>query len=340
MKTQLIDNLLLYETHTFKLNTLLIESHILKSNPLQDPYKRALPILSPLNDNHSYPVILILAGFTSNAPYYTNSKFNEDNVVQTICQAHEKGLAPEAHYVFVDALTAWGGSQFINSKATGDYENYIVQEVIPAIKINLRCSSKVSEWCIMGGSSGGYGALHLGSKYPDIIGVIAAIAPDSFFQASLLPEFYSCAPVWEKYQNAEKILMDLKSKKILKQKNWHTIINAIGMAACYAPSGKGIEILFPLDHYGELIPEVWSKILEHDPINFLKLRTQNITKSIIYIEVGQRDNFHLQFGSRQIKRILSSSQCQLIYNEFDGTHFDIGERRSEVWKWLTSLWRG
>ena len=41
--------------------------------------------------------------------------------------------APEALYVFVDALT-FGGSQFINSSGTGQYQDYILKELVSAVK--------------------------------------------------------------------------------------------------------------------------------------------------------------------------------------------------------------
>ncbi len=338
MKTLLLENISIYETPGFKLTTLKIDSEILKENPLGDSYKRAIPVLSP-TVNGAHPVVFVLAGFTGNAPFYTNPKFNEPNAVQVICEAYEKGLAPCAHYVFVDALTSWGGSQFINSSATGNYEDYIIQEIVLAIKDNYDCMLGSSNWSVMGGSSGGYGSLHLGSKFPEIFGVIGAIAPDSFFQASLLPEFYVAAPTWEKYGSTQKILDDLKSGKITKLKNWHSITNAIAMAACYAPKGAGLDILFPLNREGELIPEVWDKFLEKDPVHFLKERKPRLHNSVVYLDVGQRDNFHLQYGARQIAKLLSTQDFQLTYNEFDGNHFEIGERRIEFWKWLTQVWR-
>ena len=338
MNTIVTDNIALYETPGFKLSTLVIDSEILKDNPLKDSPRRALPVLSPLASG-KFPVIFILGGFTGNSPFYTNPRFNETNAVQVICSAHSQGLAPEAHYVFVDALTAWGGSQFINSKATGNYEDYITQEVAPAVLQNFQCLTEANDWCVMGGSSGGYGALHLGSKFPDIFGVIAAIAPDSFFQATLLPEFYVCGPTWEKYGSAQKVLDDLKSGKIMKLKNWHSIINAIGMAACYSPKESGMEINYPINRDGEIIAEVWNKFLSHDPLHFLNERKARLHNSLVYLDVGQRDNFHLQYGARQIAKLLNSATISLSYSEFDGNHFEIGERRPEVWKWLTQVWR-
>lgn len=338
MKTSIQDNIALFETPASALKTLVVDSIILSTNPLQDPPRRALPILVP-NEEGPHPVVFVLAGFTGNAPYYSNLKFNEPNAIQIIINQQKAGLAPSAIYVFIDAMTSWGGSQFLNSSAVGNYEDYIIQEVVPSIKNHFNCSPSRDEWCVMGGSSGGYGALHLGSKYPDIFGLIGAIAPDSLFSASLLPEFYTAAPVWEKYGSAERILQDLRSGKLLKLKNWHSVLNAIAMAACYCPKGQGIEIDFPLTLDGEVKAEIWKKIESCDPIHFLKQRLPRLMQTKVYLDVGQRDNFHLQYGSRQIAKILKSENIELTYCEFDGNHFDIGERRQEVWKWLTQIWR-
>ncbi|MGZ3773383.1 MAG: alpha/beta hydrolase [Pseudobdellovibrionaceae bacterium] len=342
MKSEIIKNLCIYDTHNFSVETLRIESAILKNNPLKDSNIRFNPILIPKSNEGPWPVVIVLSGFTGNAPFYFNSKFNEQNAVQVIDKAHQQGEAPEALYLFVDALTSWGGSQFINSAATGDYENYLMKELIPTLRKKYPVSMSARDWCITGGSSGGYGALHLGSKYPDIFGLIGAIAPDCFFEASLLPELYHALPLWDKYQQSgRKALEDLRNGKLTKHRNWHTLLNAFGMAACYCPKGADGDFQFPLDvRTGEKIPDLWQRWLNHDPVHFLLQRIENL-KSVhgIYLDVGSKDNFHLQYGTRQISNIFRNNKIDHEYVEFDGNHFDIGDRRIEVWKWLCSRWR-
>lgn len=342
MKSEKIKNLCAYETHNFDVETLKVQSASLKNNPLKDSPVRFNPVLVPKSGNGPHPVVLVLGGFTGNAPFYFNSKFNENNAVQILDNAFNDGQAPEAVYVFVDALTSWGGSQFINSAATGNYEDYICDELVPLIKKHYSVSLKSSEWCITGGSSGGYGALHLGSKYPEWFGLIAAIAPDCFFEASLLPELYQTLPLWEKYkESGHKALEELRNGKLTKHRNWHTLLNSFGMAACYCPKGHDGDFQFPLDTYtGEKIPAIWEKWLDKDPLYFLPKRMENLAKlTSIYLDVGSKDNFHLHYGARQISRLLKENKIHHDYVEFDGNHFDIGERRTEVWKWLSTKWR-
>lgn len=343
INSQILENTRTYEIEHFTPRTLRLESEVLKDNPLKDPSVRFIPVLEPKNPHGPLPVVFLLGGFTGNAPYYFNPKFNQLNTVQELDLAYGRGEAPTALYVFVDAMTTWGGSQFLNSAATGRYEDYIVQEVVPLIQSLFPVSKDPSSWCVMGGSSGGYGALHLGSKYPEIFGLIGAIAPDSFFQASLLPEIYPVLPLWEKFNRSGfRALEDLRAGKLTKLRNWHAVLNVFGMASCYSAKGEHGDFNLPVDPYtGIVIESEWKKWLSFDPIYFLAERLSQLKRiDGIYLDVGNKDNFHLQFGARQISELLKQNHIPLEYVEFDGTHFDIGERRTEVFRWLSGLWRG
>lgn len=338
--SEVLKNLHPFELNNFSVETLKIESPHLRNNPLKDAFTRYNPLLIPKSKG-PWPVVFVLGGFSGNAPFYFNAKFNEQNTIQVLDKACSQGDAPEALYVFVDALSSWGGSQFLNSTAVGNYEDYIVKDIVPALKSLYELSPHTSDWCVMGGSSGGYGALHLASAYPDIFGVIAAIAPDSFFEASLLPDLYQALPFWEKYQSGIRALEDLRNGRLTKNRNWHSLLNAFGMAACYSPKGEHGDFHFPLDSTtGEKNLEIWKLWLTKDPIHFLPQRIENLQKlAAIYLDVGNKDNFNLQYGTRQISHILKNHKIDHDYKEFDGNHFDIGERRSEVWKWLTLCFR-
>lgn len=341
MNVEVLKNFRAYEVTHFQIETLKVESAILKANPLKDPFVRFNPVLVPQTQG-PWPVVIVLSGLFGNGSSHLNFKFNEPNSVSVIDAAVARGEAPEALYVFIDAMTSWAGSQFINSAATGLYEDYIMQEVIPALKKTYPVSNKASEWCVTGGSSGGYGALHLGSKYPEVFGLIGAIAPDSFFEASLLPEMYQALPVWEKYKESGlKALEELRNGKLMKHRNGHTLANAFAMAACYCPRGTEGDFILPLDTYtAEKKADVWNRYLQHDPLYFLAERVSGLKKlSGIHLDVGTKDNFHLQYGARQISLLLKKHGIPHEHVEFDGTHWDIGERRIEVWKWLSGQWR-
>lgn len=337
---KVIPELCLWEFKHFTIQTLVIESHCLKKNPLNDSAKRFNPVLIPKKTppKEGYPVVLVLSGYSGNGPRYFAPKTFEENGPQVLdaCLGREEAAA--AIYCFVDAMTFWGGSQFINSKGMGLYEDFIIQELVPSLKQSFPVQENAKYWCVSGGSSGGYGALHLTSKHPEIFGICAAIAPDCFFEASLLPEIRKIVPHIEKIGGVAAVKKELIEGKLLSRKVAFDILNVVAMGLCYAPS-RGENFVTPIDHEGRVIEEKWSRWLEHDPLCFLKERQRGIQSlRAIYLDVGDRDQFHLQFGARQIKKLLHGMKVSLSYHEFSGTHWDIGKRRPEMWLWLKKQW--
>jgi enterochelin esterase family protein len=338
--SQVLGQLQAYELRHFFVQTLVIDSLALKSNPLKDPARRFNPVLVPRGNAPptGWPVVVVLAGFTGNGPAYLNTKGHEANLVQILDQCLGKGHAPRALYVFPDAFTFWGGSQFINSTATGSYEDFIMAELVPALGAHFPVSIPGKKWAVVGGSSGGYGALHLASHYPHVFSWLAASAPDSGFQWSLLPDLYKAAPYLQG-RSIVALQRDLRDGSLLRRSEAHSILNAVGMAACYSPSqdaGSPIEFDFPLDfESGELIPKVWRRWQAKDPVVFLKRRKTQLKKlSGIYLDVGRFDQYLLYYGARQIANILRDQGLTFTYVEFDGNHFDLHTRRPMIWQWL------
>lgn len=340
-KASLKSNLALLELIEFEVSTLVIESKALVGNPLGDPSRRHNPVLVPKASRPSsgWPVVLMLSGFTGNGPSAFYRKAFETVTVETLDRAVASGEAPRAVYVFCDAMTAWGGSQFVDSAAMGDYGTYVARDLVDAIRTTLPVTREASKWCVMGGSSGGYGALQLASLHPEIFGVVVAIAPDGFFEASLLNEIRTALPVFEKLGGIEGVREEIRSGRFTKRKDWHVVLNAIAMGLCYVGTRDGW-IEWPVDsRTGVVIESSWKRWLEHDTIVFLPKRSANVAKwKACLLDVGTRDQFHLQYATRQMHETLKTTLGErLTFTEFDGGHFELGERRPDAWKWLTSL---
>lgn len=331
-------DLALFELDSFDVGTLVVDSPALAGNPLGDPSRRRNPVVVPKGARPSsgWPVVLMLSGFTGNGPSAFHKKAFEATTVEKLDRAVTIGEAPKAIYVFCDAMTAWGGSQFVDSAAVGRYATYVTRDLVHAIASSL--PARKGGWCLMGGSSGGYGALHLASLHPELFDVVVAIAPDSFFEANLLSEIRSVWSVIEKIGGVNGVREELANGRLTKRKDWHTIVNVVAMGLCYAADAGG-RIEWPIDpRTGEVQASSWKKWLAHDPVTFLPERSANVAKwRACLLDVGTRDQFNLHFGSRQLfDRLSGILGPKLDYREFDGTHFDIGERRPDAWKWLTA----
>src|SRR4029077_9019007 len=86
------------------------------------------------------------------------------------------GRMGEAIVVAPDGFTRWGGGQYLDSSALGDYETYLVREVLPAIDARFRPRTGRDARAIGGKSSGGFGALTLAMRNPEAFAAVASHA--------------------------------------------------------------------------------------------------------------------------------------------------------------------
>lgn len=321
---------------------LLIDSPSLQSNPLGDPSKRHNYVLLPAGEMKNLPIIFHLSGYFSTGHQSFQVKTLNHNFVEKIDEGVLKGEYPKAIHVFVEATSYWGGSQFINSVGCGNYADYILKDLYPCVVEAFGANQEARYSCVMGGSSGGYGALSLISELKSPFGIALAVAPDSFFEASLLPEIFQAIPELSKYKSFTKIKKLIDDGEIQEKRSFFTLANVIAMAHCYAPqtSIKKDFIDFPVDLYtGEVDHKLWKQWLKNDPIHFLKKRKKRLEKKEIYLDVGKYDNFSLQFGTRQIAQQLKIQKVKHHYSEFSGNHFGLSQRRLLFLGQLAKKWR-
>lgn len=326
----LINNLHFENYKNYTINSLVVDSASLKTNKLQDPAKRVHPLLLP-KDKGAYHCVVYLSGFAGDGIKNFNFKPFEDNFISEIDEWTTTDVITPKIFLFINAWTFWGGSQFINSDGCGNYEDMIVKDVLPNLASSLKDYS-IKDYVVMGGSSGGYGALHLSSKYPEIFNHCIAIAPDSGFEVSLKPEIYHAFADIDRCGGVRGVYELLKSNELkTNTKSFFTMINVLAMAACYSKVDDfGMPIL-PLRKEGDFDNELWDHWLRKDPIHFLKNRFANLKKlKTLFLSVGEFDQFLLQYGVRQIRKILIENDIEFIYEEFKGNHFDIGTRRKKA----------
>jgi len=85
--------------------------------------------------------------------------------------------APPVVFVALDGRTALGGSWYVDSKAFGAWESFVIKALIPAARRALAPGTPPSRTLILGHSMGGFGALHLAFAHPRMFGGAAAFEP-------------------------------------------------------------------------------------------------------------------------------------------------------------------
>ena len=343
--------------------TLVVLEHsskILKGNPLGDPHVRKLGVWLPpqydIGRNRGnptrFPVLYDLVGFTGSGLAHANWKPFGDNVPERAARLiHEKKMGP-AIIVFPDCFTALGGNQYVNSSAIGNYADYLTREIIPFVDREFRTLASRDHRGCFGKSSGGYGSMIHGMKYPQYWGAIANHSGDAYFDFVYWHDWPNTLNELAKYRSPKrrpgvqkfsrnrkleaglddgrikKFLKLVWSKEKLSVAEGHAIMN-LCMAATYDPDPRapnGFRIPFNAET-GEAIPERWRNWRRHDPINLVSKYRANL-KSMrgIYIDCGWRDQYHIHYGSRLLSRRLAEAGIKHRYEEFDDDHSDIDYR--------------
>jgi hypothetical protein len=227
--------------------------------------------------------------------------------------------------VFVDAWTAYGGSQFLNSPSTGPYMDYLCDEVVPFVDERYPTAPDRDRRGIAGKSSGGYGAMVVPMLRPDVFGALASHAGDALFECSYLPGFPEVArTLRDHYDGSFAVFLErFRSADRFDFGRDGMPIAVYGMACAYTPEpgrpGHGV-IPFEIET-GRLLDDVWARWLELDPVRMAP-RHGDALKSMrrIYLDAGTGDEFFLDLGARAFANELERLGAEHSLELFDGTH--------------------
>ncbi len=300
------------------LTFLELEADSLRDNPLKDPYRRRVAVLEP-EDPIGKPLIVYLSGFLSSSIAMLNyDPFSEDmksRLERLIAEGKSKGVI----MVLPDTFTKFGGNQFLNSSAVGNYEDFVMEVVRTTAE-----KYKTDRVALMGKSSGGYGALMLGMKYPEIMG-IADHSGDAYFEYTYIPDFPTAIDKLRKFSSWREWFTNFWNRESKKRKDELTTLMILAMSAFYSPSGEDIDLPFDLET-GEIKADVWRRWIEKDPVRAVKLHLSDLKGKTLLIDVGRRDEYNIQYGSRMIHWTLAKAGVDHIYEEFEGGHHDTSFR--------------
>ena len=302
------------------------ESEVLRNNPPGDPHIRDLFVYLPPgyeSSSEEYPVVYCLTGFTGRGKMLLNDSAFSPNLAERMDKLIAAGTIRPMIAVMPNCFTYYGGSQYINSTATGRYEDYLTQEIVSFVDENFRTKNDRDSRAVMGKSSGGYGSLIMGLRHYDIFGLVCSTSGDAYFEYCYPPDFAKAYRIIK--GDPKKFMKEFWSTE--KQgKDSHLVLNTIGMAACYSPNGTEIDMPFDLET-GELRVDVWKRWLEHDPVRLAEKYVENLKSlKLLYIDAGTRDEFNLDIGARILTKKLSEFGVEHIHEEFDDGHFNISYR--------------
>ncbi len=316
-----------------RLDRLVVESDLLKGNPLGDPHQRPLYVYLPegLDESASHPAIYAIQGFSGQLDAWLNREPFSPNMIERLDLLFADDSIPRAVIVFVDAWTAYGGSQFVNSSATGRYMDYLCEEIPPFVDERYPTIPDAGHRGLTGKSSGGYGAMVVAMKRSDVFNALASHAGDALFEVCYAPEFRETARVLrDEFDGSYEVFFQkFRSAENLNDEKFWKPLEAYGYAAAYSPDeSKPGEVLLPFElDTGRLIEEVWARWLAWDPVRLVPQHLDDLRKmKLIYLDAGRSDEWFLDLGAKAVSKELEAGGIEHRLEFFDGKHGGIQYR--------------
>jgi enterochelin esterase family protein len=74
-------------------------------------------------------------------------------------------------------------------------------------------------------------------------------------------------------------------------------------------------------------PAVWKRWLEFDPVERARAHGRRLSDfALVFVDAGRQDEYHLQYGARQLVRALREQGVTVEHQEFDDGHMGVSYR--------------
>lgn len=202
------------------------------------------------------------------------------------------------------------GSFYTNSELYGSFEDYIVADVVSYIDSTYNTIAVREGRALIGHSMGGFGAMKLGLKHPDVYRAVAAHSGPLDFNRiedmipSVLAENGSGPPY--SYVFGQGAFTDL----------------TFSMAGAFSPNiSQSPPIDFPLNDQGVLIDSVFARWQQHNPAEIAATLAPN-SNLAIYFDCGTEDELLLFPLNTSFKDSLIELGIPFRFEYYSGGHAD------------------
>lgn len=317
-----------------RIETFTIDSKALRGNLLGDPTARRVAVYLPEGYDDSearYPLFVDLVGFTGSGLKHLAWQAFTESVPQRLDRLVAAKRMGPVIAAFPDCFTSLGGNQYINSAAMGNWEDFLLDEMIPRIEAGYRVHRGAAHRVVFGKSSGGYGAIVQAMRHGSCWAAAACHSGDMDFDIVYRRDLPLALDELAKYEGSvPKFIQHLQSADKIASKEMHVLM-ILAMAATYDPDPAApMGVRLPLDlHTGQLDEQRWARWLAHDPLTLVErpeCRASLHALKALYIDCGSRDQYFIHYGTRALVQRLEQAEIPHRHEEFDDNHSNIDYR--------------
>jgi S-formylglutathione hydrolase FrmB len=272
-----------------------------------------------------YPVVYLLHGITDTDETWVTPWSERNRGWATIKEVMDSGTAArmfgEMIVVMPNELTKWGGSFYTNSTVTGNWEDFTVKDLVSHVDGKYRTLARASSRGIAGHSMGGYGAIKLGMKHPDVYSVVYGMNPAVLgWGRDLTIENRAFAHV-----------LNVKTpEEALKGGIYSLGVIVVAQAFSPNPERPPLFVDFPFAPVnGKLQPSepAFSKWQENFPVNMVEKYRSNLSRLRgLRFDSGYEDEIkHIPPTARALSSALTAHGVEHVFEEYNGDH------RNRLW---------
>lgn len=318
--------------------------------PTSQPIGIYLPPSYDKELNKKYPVVYFLPGYDDSVDIYTKGYYGGYFFESSMNSNLTQGRIKEVIMVIVNGYNILNGCFFNNSPVTGNWEDFVVKDVVNYMDTNFRTIPKADSRALIGLSMGGYGALHLSMKHPTVFSIglgecSGLAAPDGMMKTSL----FDNTTVIKRIIGIKKELSALSKEEAHKkyfeiitkyksQGDWVSLFS-LAYGSAFAPDVTGnapyFHYPFTLDANNNLVKD--ENIFQQYENGFgnLKAKVAQYKKNLLQlkgyaIDYGKTDYFKwITEGSIYYSKILTEAGIPNQLWENNGGHGDLHKTRTE-----------
>jgi S-formylglutathione hydrolase len=299
-----------------------VRSQALAENLLGDSIDRSVIVYLPPSyataPQRRYPVVFLLHGVGDSNVDWINGQYQGLDVVRALDSLIAAGPVREMIVVMPDVRNKHDGSFYTDSPVTGNWEEFITRELVHHVDSAYRTMPRGAGWGLIGHSMGGYGALKLAMKHPDVFNAVYALSPCCI---QWVADFSAQNPSWPRTIAMQSI--DRQAEAEFYPKLF------ISIAAAWSPNRSRPPFLADLP-----FAIVGSQVLPAEPAysawsaNLIvpmagQYRANLARLRAIGFDYGTQDQFpHIPLGARAFARFLSDHGVDHVVEAYDGDHFN------------------
>lgn len=312
---------------------LAVDGRSLAGNLLGEPTGRRVAVWRPRgHDGRGLPLLVVLAGYTGSGLGMAGWRAFGESLPERLDRLTTDAQLPPVVVAMPDAFTRLGGNQYVNSAAMGRWEDYLILDMLPVVERTYGCGGPGRRG-VMGKSSGGFGAIQHALRRADVWSAAACHSGDMGFDWVYLPEMPGALRVLARHGGSIETFLAAMATHEAPDGDDISCLMTLGMCATYDPDAASpYGIRLPVEtETCELITERWANWLAWDPVRIVEAGPGPWVDNLkalkaLYIDCGTRDQFNILYGCRRFVRALNGQGVAHRYEEFPGTHSNVGFR--------------